>query len=60
MDQWRQATERLSASVARLSGIAETASAQEFAELLRQSEVARKAAEAARMQVELHKAEHGC
>jgi hypothetical protein len=60
MQQWREATEHLSNSVARLSNVAETASAVEFAELLGQSEIARKGAEAARMRVELHKAEHGC
>lgn len=60
MDEWRQATDALSASVKRLSGVAETSPAMEFAELLRESEVARKSAEAARMRVDLHKAEHGC
>jgi hypothetical protein len=60
MEEWREATEHLSASVERLSGVAETATPIEFAELLRESEVARKAAEAARMRVELHKADHGC
>lgn len=60
MDEWRAATNRLSASVDRLSGVAETASPVQFAELLRESEIARKAAEAVRMRVELHKVEHGC
>jgi hypothetical protein len=60
MEEWRQATDRLSASVDKLSGVAETATPIQFADLLRESEVARKAAEAARMRVELHKAEHGC
>jgi len=60
MEEWRRATQELTASVNRLSGVAETASALEFAEMLRESEVARKSAEAARMRVEIHKAEHGC
>lgn len=60
MEEWREATDRLSSSVDALSGVAETATPLRFAEMLRESEIARKAAEAARMRVELHKAEHGC